>query len=321
MLGRTANGLYWSYRYLERAENTARLIETGLRMALTRASMSEAEWGSLLDTIGARTAYLARHGEVSRAGVVDWLLRDPDNPDAVMNTMRAARQDARMVRTALTPEVWEALNGAYMDLKGILARKVAERDLPKVLDRVRHHAAQIRGATLGTMLRNDIFNFIRLGLFLERGDFTARLLDVKYYVLLPTAAPVGSSLDNAQWETILRASSAIGGFRMVHASQTGPRGIVDFLMLDPRMPRSLAFCATKIEANLGYLAQDYGQQSPAFEQARALRARLARDNVEAIFEFGLHEYLLERIGETAAIGRQIETDFCFHDWGAGAPCD
>lgn len=309
MLGRTANGLFWTYRYLERAENTARLVETGQRMALTRAQAGKAEWGSVLETVGAREAFLARHGEIGSEAAVDWLLRNGENPASVLAMVKAARHNARMVRTALTPEVWEAMNGAYMDLRTALARKVAARDLPEVLSLIHRRAALIRGTTLGTMLRNDIFNFIRLGLFIERGDFTARLLDVKYYVLLPSVAAVGSSLDNVQWETILRAAAGVGGFRMLHGARAGPREIVQFLVLERRMPRSLTFCAQKIADNLRYLADDYGTEAPALTRAEALQARLTADDVDAIFEQGLHEYLQARTGDFAGLGEEIERDY------------
>ena len=240
------------------------------------------------------------------------MLRNKDNPSSVMSSVGAARQNARLVRTGITGEVWEAINSAYMALKDALARRVTERDLPAVLRLVRHHAALVRGVTHGTMLRNDIYDFARLGTFLERADNTARILDVKYYVLLPSARSVGTSLDNVQWETILRSVSARGGFRLEYGGGGGPRDIAHFLILDKRMPRSLAFCVGKLCDNLGYLAGDgdYGAESRA--RVGELQNGLLSKNIEDIFDFGLHEFLQKTLQELSGISYQIEQDFRFY---------
>jgi len=314
MLGKTANGLYWMFRYIERAENIARLIETGQRMALTRSSAAEDEWASILDTAGVRDSYTEKHGDaVTKEGAIDWMLRDPDNASSVLSAVSNARLNARMVRTALTHEVWEAMNGCYMEARNILARKVGERDLPEVLNKMRQRTALVRGATHGTMLRNDIYDFARIGTFLERADNTARILDVKYYVLLPSAMAVGSSLDNVQWETILRSVSGRGGYRMVHGNRIRPRDIAQFLMLDKRMPRSLNFCCSKLLDNLDYLASDYGNTPPSHHMARAMTDQFALHDVDAIFELGLHEYIQEVLTSLSKLGRQIEVDYRFYE--------
>ncbi len=313
MLGKTANGLFWMYRSLERAENTARLIETGQRIALTRLSGSDAEWQSVLQTAGSLAGYEAHYDSLSKENAIEWLLRDKDNPSSVLSAIANARQNARMVRTALTPEVWEAMNGTYMRVKELLARKVNERDLPAALGAIRQRTALVRGATDGTMLRNDIYDFARIGTFLERADNTARILDVKYYVLLPSAMAVGSTVDNVQWETILRSVSARGGFRMEYGSSTDPRDIAQFLILDRRMPRSLGFCAGKIRTNLGYLAECYGTQLPAFDLADHLERSYLSYDIDAIFEYGLHEFIQKMLSMVRELGQQIELDYRFYE--------
>ena len=312
MLGKTANGLFWMYRYLERAENTARLIETGQRIALTRSGAGDGEWRSILQTAGVAEGYDEGHGSLTKDQAIDWMLRSDDNPSSVLSALAAARQNARMVRTALTHDVWEATNGTWMWAREALSRKVAERDLPKVLHRVRERSALVRGATDGTMLRNDIYDFLRLGTFLERADSTARILDVKYYVLLPSVAAVGSSIDNVQWETILLSVSARGGFRMEYGSNFTPRDIAQFLILDRRMPRSLCFCVRKIRDNLDYLGSSYGSQPASLAKAHDLQAYLDRD-IEAIFDGGLHVFIQKVRGRLGAIGRQIEIDYRFYE--------
>ena len=313
MLGRTANGLFWMYRYLERAENTSRLIETGQRIALTRSGVSDDEWRPVLQSAGVAVAYDGLHDTLTRDQAVDWMLRSSENGSSVMSTVRAARHNARQVRTALTEEVWEATNGAYMEVKSLLARKVSDRDLPEVLGKIRQRTALVRGATHGTMMRNDIYDFVRLGTFLERADNTARILDVKYYVLLPSAMSVGSSIDNVQWDSILSSVSARGGFRMAFGNAGGPRDIAEFLILDRRMPRSLAFCVGKILDNLGYLINDYGFRGEAIEHAEALAENCVTTDIDAVFDVGLHEFLQDVLLRLGLLGQQIEIDYRFSE--------
>lgn len=313
MLGKTAGGLFWMYRYLERAENMARMIDTGQRIALTRASASDDEWVSVLKSAGVHSGYSEKHDELRRDLVVDWLLRDKDNPSSILSCISAARSNARLVRTALTHEVWESMNGAYIRACDLLARRVSDRDLPNALSTMRQHTALVRGATIGTMLRNDIYDFARIGTFVERADNTARILDVKYYVLLPTASSVGSRLDNSQWETILRSVSAEGGYRLSFGQKIRPANIAHFLILDRRMPRSLSFCASKLQDNLRYLETDYGVKSKALEKADTLCQRFESHSVEAIFEYGLHEYIEDVLASLGALSRQVEIDFRFYE--------
>ncbi|MBP0484631.1 alpha-E domain-containing protein [Sagittula salina] len=314
MLGKTANGLFWMYRQLERAENIARLIETGQRIALTRLGSTEEEWKSVLQTSGSLAGYYEHLGdEITRDHAVDWLLRSKDNPGSVMSCIAQARHNARLVRTAITTEVWEATNTAYMTAKDQLARKVADRDLPGVLRMLRQRTGMVRGTTHGTMLRNEIYDFARIGTFLERADNTARIIDVKYYVLLPSVMSVGSSIDNVQWEILLRSVSGRGGFRMAYGAQTDPHDIAQFLILDRRMPRSLAFCIGKIIDNMAYLSADYGGQLPCCVMAEEVQQKYLRLSIDEVFEYGLHEYIQKMLGEMAALGRQIEIDYRFYE--------
>ena len=313
MLGKTANGLFWMYRYLERAENTSRLVETGQRISLTRLGSGDDEWGPVLQTAGVAAGYHAAHDTLAKDSAIDFMLRSRENASSVLSSIEGARQNARMVRTALTHEVWEATNACYMTTRDTLARKVSERDLPGVLNMIRSRTALVRGATHGTMLRNDIYDFARIGTFLERADNTARILDVKYYVLLPSALSVGSSIDNVQWETILRSVSARGGFRMEYGNSFSPRDIAHFLILDRRFPRGLAFCAAKIRDNLGFLASNYGKRTASCDMAEALVDQLTRHDIETVFDTGLHEYIQEALVSLGRLGRQIEIDYRFYE--------
>jgi uncharacterized alpha-E superfamily protein len=313
MLGKTANGLFWMSRYLERAENTARLVETGQRIALTRLGVGDEEWASILQSTGALAAFQDAHETVTRDTAINWMTRDRGNPSSIRSCIEAARQNARLVRTAITGEVWEAINATYMTADKILARKVAERDLPDFLRTIRQNTALVRGMVHGTMMRNDIYDFTRIGTFLERADNTARILDVKYYVLLPSVSAVGSSIDNVQWESILRSVSARGGFRMEYGSSGGPQEIAQFLILDKRLPRSLAFCVGKLKDNLRYLNARSTKSTESQKLVLQLESGYLTHDVGAVFDYGLHEFIQAVLEQLARIAQQIEIDYRFYE--------
>ncbi len=313
MLGKTAGGLFWMFRYLERSENTARLLDAGFRLAITRTTAAKSEWASLVSTAAVHDAYLESHDEFEAAKVIDFLLRDTANSSSVLAVIEAARSNARLVRTAMTREVWEATNECWMALKQLLARPVAAKDLPDVLGQIRQQATLVRGALHGSMLRNDGYNFARLGTFVERADNTARILDVKYYVLLPAVSQVGSTLDNVQWETILRSVSGLRAYRWIYGGEVNSTGIANFVVLDRQMPRSLVFCFAKIVDNLGHLAREYGERMPSHDLADARLEALRGASIESIFDFGLHEYIDVFLRDVGALGAQIERDYRFNE--------
>jgi uncharacterized alpha-E superfamily protein len=313
MLGKTANGLFWMSRYLERAENTARLIETGQRIALTRLGTGDDEWNSILQSAGAHSAFNAQGEPLSKDAALNWLLREGNNPSSIRSCIDAARQNARLVRTAITGEVWEAINATYMLSKEHLSRKVAERDLPNVLRIIRQNTALVRGMIHGTMMRNEQYNFTRIGTFLERADNTARILDVKYYVLLPSVSAVGSSIDNVQWETILRSVSASGGFRVEYGAGGGAQDIANFLILDKRMPRSLAFCVAKIKENLQFIDRKALEPVLSRQMVQQIENEYLAHDVSAVFDYGLHEYIQAVVERLAHLAQQIENDFRFYE--------
>lgn len=300
------------FRSLERAENTARLIEAGFRIALTRSTNAEAEWRSVIDTLAAQSAYEATNDGYTSAKVVDFLLRSPENPSSVLSIIKSARDNARMVRTALTTEVWSAVNETWMLFTDLLKDPVPETELPAALAAIRQQSGLVRGALYGTMLRNDIYDFCRLGTFVERMDSTARIIDVKYYSLLPSPSFVGSRLDNVQWETILRSVSAHRSFRWAVEDDFTAPAIAQFLILDRRMPRSLAFSAGQIVNSLSHLADDYGTRATAHDLADALRSRLKDRDIASIFDEGLHDFVSGVIDDTRNLAQQIEIDYRFN---------
>jgi uncharacterized alpha-E superfamily protein len=312
LLGRTANGLYWMNRYIERAENMARLVDAGLRMALTRTASPAEEWHSVVLSAGCDIDFQNRYSEYNAANVADFLLRDTTNPSGVMASIETARTNARMVRTALTRETWESINEAWMSLKRMLATPIDHRELPKVLDAIKRETALIRGAFHGTMLRNEIFDFSQIGTFIERADNTARILDVKYYVLLPSIHWVGSTLDNYQWESILRSVSAHRSYRWVYDADYRPTNIADYLILDARMPRSLAFCYRNIADSLRQLDEAYGVQHPCSATVARTFGTLKAGSIKAIFDAGLHEFLSGFIQDNYRLGDEVAQHYRFY---------
>lgn len=311
MLGKTAGGLYWMFRSLERAENTARLIEAGFRIALTRSTTADLEWQSVISTLAAQQSYEAIYEGYDSTQVINFLLREKTNPSSVLSIIKSARDNARMVRTALTTEVWSAVNETWMLFTDLLKEEVPQTELPAVLATIRQQSGLVRGALHGTMLRNDIYDFCRLGTFVERMDNTARIIDVKYYSLLPAPSFVGSRLDNVQWETILRSVSAHRSFRWAVEEDFTASAIAEFLILDRRMPRSMAFSAGQIVNSLSHLAEEYGNAPASHDMANAVRARLVNRDINSIFDEGLHDFVSAVIDSTSALAQQIEVDYRF----------
>lgn len=319
LLGRTANGMFWMARYIERSEAMARLVDAGQHMELTRGPQV-ADWRSVLASAGVLGAYLGAHpaeGPVEGRSAIDFLLRDPANPSSVLACLEAGRSNARMVRTALTRDVWEAINDAWRQLRTRLAGPVDATALPALLRDIKQATTLIRGSIHNTQLRTDSFDFSQIGLHLERADTTARILDVKYYVLLPSVSWVGTALDTTQWDSILRSVSAHKAYRWAYQADVDPANVADFLILNPRMPRSLAYNYGVIAQSLDRLAAQYGTRPPCYEACARIRRQFEVQDIHEIFEMGLHEFLSAFLKGNAALANDIARDYQFTE---AAPC-
>jgi uncharacterized alpha-E superfamily protein len=308
MLSRTADGLYWLARYMERAENVARILSAGQRMAsVTRDVGSEGnEWASTLVAAGCEDGYLAKHERITAAGVLDFLLRDPDNPSSVLSCLETARRNARAVRTALTADMWETLNDTWLELGRFDALAGPGESTLRALEWVKQRSLLFQGACANTMLRNDAFYFTQLGTFLERADNTGRILDVKYHVLLPSEERVGGPLDYCHWESILRAVSALRAYHWVYQERLTAWMIADLLILRPEMPRSLLACYEQITRHLDLLAElPGGKRGECHRRAGEIHARLRFGRIDAIFQQGLHEFLTQMVDDGIQLGRDI----------------
>ncbi|HYD23322.1 MAG TPA: alpha-E domain-containing protein [Croceibacterium sp.] len=312
MLGRVANGIFWMYRYLERAENIARLLAAGHRMTLTRGpDAATEEWRSVLTTLGLLQAYQASYDDFAGAHVCDFVLCGKGNDQSVLSMFERARLNARTCRSALTLEVWEAVNEGWMALRELLARPVRVAGLGIALGAVRRQSTLARGATHGSMMRNEIYCFTRMGTFIERADNTARILDVKYYLLLPSLAYVGTPLDTGQWDNVLRSLSGERAYRWLNAGRMDARSIAEFVILDDRFPRSLAFCYASLRENLGSLARLHGQEGPAHALMRQAGQQLTGRTIDEIFDNGLHEFIIGFIASNRAVASAIAEQYRF----------
>ena len=313
MLGRTANGLFWMFRYLERAENTARLLDAGLRMALTRDHTSaREEWRSLIGASGQQASFDAKYdGDFTGSNVWNFILRDKENSANILSTFEQVRTTARMVRNSISSEVWEAINESWMNLESQLKRPVAQGNLGKVVGDVRRAGTLVHGAMAGSMLRDSGFHFARAGTFVERADSVARILDIKYYLLLPSLTYVGSSLDTSQWDNVLRSVSGDRAYRWLNAGEIDARGIVEFLVLDERFPRSLAFCHSALRDDLASLAKLHHAQGACNELMREADMIMTDTTIDDVFEQGLHEFLIEFVNRNSSIAAAIAEDYRF----------
>ncbi len=313
MLSRTADNLYWIARYMERAETAARLLEVGARIALLPSAQGyRNDWDSLLHASGGATGYAEKYGPAEQKNIESWLFFDRDNPNSVASCITAARENGRIVRTALTSQVWDALNTAFQELRALEARRGA-CELSKLTDWTMKQTAMARGAIDATLLRNDGYNFLNIGYYLERGDSTARLMDVKYYVLLPQVDFVGSGLDNDQWSMLLRGMGAQRAFHWAYGGDVTALKIAHFLILNRQCPRALITCVAGMENHLGRLSKYYGKETPAQAAVQKLLAELESQTPEAIFDEGLHEFLIRFVGQSAALGAVIRDSYLSGD--------
>lgn len=310
MLSRTADNLFWIARYMERAETAARLLEVGARIALLPSAAGyRNEWDSLLQATGNAEAFARKYGDPVQRNIESFLFFDRDNPNSVASCITTARENARIVRTALTQQVWDALNSAFQELRQLERTPRSELELSRLTEWTMRHAAMLRGAIDATLLRNDGWDFLNLGYHLERADNTARLMDVKYYVLLPKADYVGSGYDNYQWTTLLRAMGAHRAFHWAYGGEVTAAKIAHFLILNRQSPRSLITCVDGLSSHLERIAKAYGTCTPAQEAARALREGLEALTVEDIFDEGLHEFLSRFIGVNADMGALVRNTY------------
>jgi uncharacterized alpha-E superfamily protein len=322
MLARAANNLYWMSRHIERAENTARMLDVTYRMSLLPYRVLEAgqewadPWALPLVITGRATAYYERYSEVTPDNMLNFLVLDATNPSSIYSCIQSARENARSVRGVITSEMYEDLNDLWLHMRKIDYSQIESKGVSEFFDWVKLQSHQFRGVTFGTMLRDEGYQFIRLGTFMERGDNTARILDVKYHTLLPSVADVGGAVDYYQWSALLQSVSAFDSYRKVYRDVITPVKVAELLILRDDVPRSLHVCMNDIYDILRLLCDQ--SQLEAERLAGELHARLHYGRTQQIFDLGLHEYLMEFLEGISKLGEEINKDFLVPGYTSGA---
>lgn len=310
MLSRTASALYWLGRYVERADFIARLVEATVRLdALSARPAGEAAWASALGVTYNEDAFAATGQSISQQPVARFLTLDTTHPGSIVRCLDQARLNARAVRTALTRESWTAVNRLWL----LFANRSSPGSASSTLNLVEGVMAEARGfeGAIHRMMRNEAKLLIQLGAAIERADNTARLLDVKYHLLLPEGEKVGGVVDRDQWTTILQTVSAVTAYRWLYSDGLAPANVIDLLVARAELPRSLAACVEEVVEQLNALAKRTGLQGEADRMARARIARMQKTRSHEVIVSGLHEYLQAFIRENAMLDAAIARQFRF----------
>ena len=305
MLSRVADRIFWMSRQMERAENMARIL--GVTSNLVLFATGENQRQNLLAPLtitGTEEAYAERHRSLTLPGLIDFMALDEKNPSSIYSCIKWAREDAHAVRWQITSEMWETLNATWLEMKSMKRSRVTGTRATEFFDWVKDRSHLFRGVTYGTIVRGEAFDFSRIGTHLERADNTVRILDVKYHILLPSLEDVGGALDYYQWAALLRSVSAFETYRTLYKDQIFPIKVAELLLLERRMPRSLAACLDQIAEAMNRI---HGQQDHAAKRLAAeLHARLIHADIQEIFSGGLHEWLTECLADVNELGGRIQ---------------
>lgn len=308
LLSRTADNLYWMARYVERAENMARILDVGHRMSqLPQVSEDRAavDWEPPLIIAGQHAAFQERYDRISQGSVIAFMALDPRNPASIFSCLRQARENARAERNAMPSEMFESLNTTWLEIKEMTYASLLDRGFREFFEWVKERSHLFRGVTVGTMLRNEGFQFTRLGTFVERADNTARLLDVKFHVLAPDGEALDDAVDYYQWGAVLRSLSAFKAYRTTYRDTIQPQQVTELLVLNADFPRSLHHCY----ATIFHLLEGLGPKEECTRLAGELYARLRFSRIQEVRRRGLHRFLTEFISRNDLISEQIAKDF------------
>ena len=308
MLARVADSIYWMSRYVERAENVARFIEVNLNLMLDLPAGSAQQWQPLVATTGDADEFAKRYGAATQHNVIQFLTFDLENVNSIRSCLRAARENARSVREIISSEMWEQLNEFYLRVNSASdGSRTDPQDLLRLIKRSGH---LFTGVTDATMTHNEGWHFCQLGCMLERADKTSRILDVKYFLLLPTASDIGTTSDDIQWAAVLRSASAFEMYRKSHG-RIAPERVVEFLLFETEFPRAIQYCLVRARASVHAISGTPAGmfRHPVERLFGELCSELAYARVEAIIAAGLHEYLDRLQTKINQIGTEISETF------------
>ena len=309
LLSRVADSVYWMARYMERAENVARYIGVNLNLQLDLPLDPAHQWQPLLDTSGDAEAFKKRYSEATQDSVIGFLAYDPEYSNSIFSCLRAARENARSVRETISSEMWEQVNAMYLQLQSQRSLPDPE-DLLEAFRAIRLGCHLFQGVTDATMTHNEAWHFLRLGRKLERADKTSRILDVKYFMLLPSTRDVGTPYDDIHWSAVLKSVSGFEMYRKKYG-RIAPRDVVDFLVMDREFPRSVHYCINRANDSLHAITgTPLGSFRYRSEQLLGqLRAELDFTSLDAIIQQGIHEYLDALQEKMNAIDASVREDF------------
>lgn len=307
MLSRTAEQLYWTGRYVERAENMARILDVSYRLAVQgrQPSKEGSEWLSVLDILCAERLYAETRGQVTEDGVVAFCTVDRDNPSSIYNCIRTARENARALRSAISSEMWESLNTTWLAIRELDEAGLQARGLREFFDWVKERSHLFRGVSYTTTLHDECFAFTRLGTFLERADNTTRLLDTKFHLLADSGSDPAANY--YEWGAVLRAVGAFRAYHQLYHDVITPIRVAELLVLHPQMPRSLRYCFDQVIDLLGILSA--GRRLESERMAGEFGARLRYGQIEKIYGKGLHDFLMDVLDRIAELSIEISRDF------------
>jgi uncharacterized alpha-E superfamily protein len=309
MLSRTASNLYWLSRYIERAENTARILDVTHRMSMLvkDPALQNQEWYAPLNITGSLFPFSGRHSDVCEEQVVHFMALDQNNPGSIFSCVHQARENARAVRGSLTSEMWEAINSFWIDLSKMDQSRLSNQSDTNFFDWVKERSHAFRGITFSTMRRDEAFHFLRLGTHIERADNTARILDVKYHVLLPSVDDVGGAVDYYQWSAVLRALSSFEAYRKVYKDMITPLRLAEMVILRDDLPRSLRHSIQRVHSTLNSVKN--ANCAATLRHSGKMASELQFGVIQEIFDYGLHEYLTDFLARVNTLSGLIHESF------------
>lgn len=317
LLARSAEGIFWLARYIERAENLARILDVNATFA--RDQRGGQDWQPVLQLNADTERFAARHPAPTAEAVIHFYVADQENPTSIVSAVAAARENARALRPLISTEMWAQLNVVHNWLGQLDDAALAPGGLVRLLNRIKEACQTHTGITEGTLHRDQVSYFYRLGRHLQRADQTTRLVDIKYHALLPTPSDVGSPVDVLQWDVVLRSAAAHHAYLRVVSGGVTPAGVAGFLLLQPHFPRALAFCVAEAHRLLGVLRarHELAGGAGAAKALDALHARLSVTSIDAVIAGGLHEFVDDVQRELIAASDDLASAF-FGPGPAGA---
>jgi len=310
MLSRVADSIFWMSRYIERAENVARFIHVNLKLAIDIGPATVGQWAPLVYTTGDQDGFKERYGTPSQREVIEFLAFDPENPNSIISCLRAARENARTVREMISSLMWEELNKFFLNVRAATSDQNVLDNPFDFLQQVILSSHLMDGITDATMSHNEAWHFFCMGRLLERADKTSRILDVKYFILLPSVGDIGTAIDTIQWSALLESASALEMYRKRHGRIT-PANVADFLILDREFPRAMHFCLIQAEESLTAITGNRGGRvyTSAEQKLGRLRSELNYARIDEVIHAGLHEFIDQFQVRLNDVGEAISETF------------